>query len=90
MSLPMSNGTAPVETIAAAPPLLPPDVLEWSYGFSSDGGSGVAWNMPRDHHQHRFRQGLCDPIPGNAFATTMLMDFVFCNSLYLLQPTMPP
>jgi hypothetical protein len=32
--------------------------MEWSYGYSDPGETGVAWNIPRNHHQHRFRQAI--------------------------------
>jgi hypothetical protein len=30
--------------------------MEWSYGYCDPGETGVAWNIPKSHHQHRFRQ----------------------------------
>ena len=36
MSLPSAIGSIPVASATAAPPLLPPQVLLWSYGFSVD------------------------------------------------------
>lgn len=30
--------------------------MEWSYGYCEPGETGVAWNIPKNHHQHRFRQ----------------------------------
>jgi len=48
------------------------NAMEWSYGFSSDGASGVAWNVPRDHHQHRFRQSIL--IGHTQLPTDLIMD----------------
>jgi hypothetical protein len=32
--------------------------MEWSYGCSADGQTGVAWNLPKNHKQHSFRQAI--------------------------------
>lgn len=46
--------------------------MEWSYGYCPSGDSGVAWNHPRDHHQHQFRQ--CIPLGYTQLSPDLIMD----------------
>jgi len=46
--------------------------MEWSFGYSSEGDTGVAWNLPRDHHQHQFRQAI--PLGRTQLSPDLIMD----------------
>lgn len=48
------------------------DGFEWSYGFSDPGETGVAWNPPRRHTQHFFRQAV--PLGNTLLSADLVTD----------------